>query len=49
MAKIKFNQTKKTQNTSNNKPWKIIIADDEMAVHELTKTVLGRLSIKIDI
>jgi len=42
MAKIKFSQAKNTHSQINDKTWKVIIADDEMAVHELTKTVLGR-------
>jgi len=42
MAKIKFNQSKSAQVHTSDKTWKILIADDELAVHELTKAVLGR-------
>lgn len=44
MAKINFSKKEKKK-TLLNDTWKILIVDDEIAVHEITKTVLGHFEL----
>ena len=46
MAKINFFKKNEKEIKTNNEKWKILIADDEIDVHTLTKTVLKNFSYK---
>lgn len=46
MAKMNFFKKDEKNNNDNNEKWKILIADDEIDVHTLTKTVLKNFSYK---
>lgn len=46
MANLKFAKKRKEENPLSDEKWKILICDDEIAVHTITKTVLSDFTFK---
>lgn len=46
MANLKFAKKRKEENFLSDEKWKILICDDEIAVHTITKTVLSNFTFK---